>query len=285
MKTLFSQSLTLGEGPRCCDDGLWWVDIIAGTVFHCPWPPASAKVQSWNLLQQVGMIGALAPAQAGGLVIAAQQGWHHFDPLSGVCTLIAQPIPDPEIRFNDAAIDPAGRMLSGTMPLSMPAGQGQLWSLETDGSYQLRLENLSCPNGMAWSDDGSILYLIDSPQRAIQLFAYDVTTGIIGAEQGRIDLSAIPGVPDGCCRDVAGNLWVAFWGGSCVCCYDLTSGACREQIACPTSQITACALSGSGELFITSAGLGIDEAEGGHCFIHNTHAQGIISPPWQGQLA
>ena len=173
------RGLTLGEGPRWIasgvDAGLWWVDIIEGLVFQ---RQSDGSIRRWDLLDQVGMVGALAPAQQGGLVLATQHGWQHFEPSSGQCTLIADPTPGDDMRFNDGAVDPAGRFITGTMPLDMPPGAGQLWALEADGSYRLLRDNLTCPNGIAWSADGNEMYFIDSPEKAIQVFAYDAAKAL-----------------------------------------------------------------------------------------------------------
>ena len=123
--------LTLGEGPRWIDhgrdSGLWWVDIIAGKLFH---RPNQDQVHCWELLEQVGMVGALAPSHRGGLILATQRGWQFFDPATGICQAITDPTPSNEVRFNDGAVDPAGRFVAGTMPLDMPTGAGALWALK-----------------------------------------------------------------------------------------------------------------------------------------------------------
>ena len=143
--------------------------------------------------------------------------------------------------------------------------------LEADGRCRQLLSGLTCPNGIAWSDDGSIMYFIDSPERAIQVFSYNVEDGIVGEELRRIDTSELDAVPDGCCLDAEGRLWVAFWGGSCVRCYDLENDTVIAHIDLPASQITACALYPSSattsNLFITSAALEQPhQSQAGNCF-------------------
>jgi sugar lactone lactonase YvrE len=186
-------------------------------------------------------------------------------------------------------VDPDGRLLVGSMPIDMPAGAGQLWSLEYDGSAILRRQGLTCPNGLAWINGGAQLVAIDSPERCIQIFTYDRETGSIGAEIRRIDCSEFTGVPDGCCLDRNGGLWVAFWGGGCVRRFDLSDDSVSEQIACPTSQITACAFVGPerDRLLITSAAIDLDEPQAGHCFVcdlGNTAYRGDDAQAWAGPI-
>jgi sugar lactone lactonase YvrE len=281
----FAQRLTLGEGPRWCGDSLWWVDIIAGKLFQSQVDTKTGTIstaQEWDILAQVGMVGALAPTNTANMLLATQTGWQLFSPTTGQCRPIADPTPNPDVRFNDGGVDPAGRFVAGTMPLSMPAGAGQLRSLETDGSYRLLLENLTCPNGLAWSADGSELYFIDSPKKAIQVFQYNVATGAIGEELHRINVSDVDGVPDGCCLDGAGILWVGFWGGSCVRGYNVHTGAMIQHIHCPASQITAVAVLPTNELFITSAALENNEAAAGACFRYQRTCTALPAPAWQG---
>ncbi|TVR44005.1 MAG: SMP-30/gluconolactonase/LRE family protein [Planctomycetota bacterium] len=287
LRTLFAQGLTLGEGPRWCHDGLWWVDIIRGLLFHSRWQnDGFTPPQQWDLLAQVGMIGALAPLATGGLVLATQQGWQHFDPVSGRCTPLANPCPDPQIRCNDGAVDPAGRFITGTMPLDMAPGQGCLWSLDPDGRVRQLMSGLTCPNGLAWNAAGNEMAFIDSPQRAIGIYAYDVQRGIVGQQLRRIAVDNVAGVPDGCCLDQQGTLWVAFWGGGCVRGYDFASGELRQHLSCPCSQITACALAGPlcDHLVITSAALDCAEPEAGNCFVMPLNTVGWPAAAWAGDL-
>ena len=63
------------------------------------------------------------------------------------------------------------------------------------------------------------------------------------------------GSPDGMCVDSQDNLWVAFWMGGAVRCFDGRSGELLEEISCPTPKITSCVFGGEGldQLIITSA--------------------------------
>lgn len=58
-----------------------------------------------------------------------------------------------EKRFNDAAVDPAGRFLAGTMGKEHHQRVGKLYALDSDGHCQTVMEGLSCSNGMGWSPD------------------------------------------------------------------------------------------------------------------------------------
>ena len=63
--------------------------------------------------------------------------------------------------------------------------------------------------------------------------------------------------------DTEGMLWVAHYGGSCVCRWHPDTGELLEKIEMPVTQVTACAFGGPNldTLFITSAAQELDAAE------------------------
>jgi hypothetical protein len=65
-----------------------------------------------------------------------------------------------EKRFNDAAVDPAGRFLAGTMGREHHLRVGKMYSLEDDGGIREIMNELSCSNGMGWSEDGTIMWVV-----------------------------------------------------------------------------------------------------------------------------
>ena len=71
------------------------------------------------------------------------------------------------------------------------------------------------------------------------------------------------GVPDGMCIDSNGKLWIAFYGGGRVACYDPITGEQLEQITVPAKNTTSCCFGGPemDVLFITSAKR--DDPQGG----------------------
>lgn len=78
------------------------------------------------------------------------------------------------------------------------------------GALSVVAENLRGPNGLAFSPDESILYLVESratPNRLI--LAFDVEGETL--TNRRIVIDAGPGTPDGFRLDIDGNLWCG-WG-------------------------------------------------------------------------
>jgi len=94
-----------------------------------------------------------------------------------------------------------------------------VYRIDTTGKTTLLIDNLSRPNGLAFSPDEKTLYVAQSDPGMAAIFAYPVladgTTG-----QGRIFFDANPlrksglgGLPDGLRVDVQGNLFATGPGG------------------------------------------------------------------------
>ncbi len=93
-----------------------------------------------------------------------------------------------------------------------------VYRIKPDGQLTLLTDQLTFPNGIAFSPDEKILYVaVSDPKRAVWM-AYDVKPdGTI--ENGRVFFDATPltegrpGLPDGMKVDKAGNLWATGPGG------------------------------------------------------------------------
>src|SRR3981081_4649865 len=80
------------------------------------------------------------------------------------------------------------------------------------GKASIVAEGVLGPNGLCFSPDEKILYIIESrgvPTRKI--LAYDVAAGGTTISNKRVFVDAGPGTPDGMRADIDGNLWCG-WG-------------------------------------------------------------------------
>ena len=86
-----------------------------------------------------------------------------------------------------------------------------VYRLDAAGNLSVVAEGINQPNGLAFSPDESILYIVESRSVPRRILAYDVVGGAKLSNR-RILIDAGPkGTPDGFRVDVDGNLWCG-WG-------------------------------------------------------------------------
>ena len=86
-----------------------------------------------------------------------------------------------------------------------------VYRIDSAGALSVVAEGISQPNGLAFSPDESLLYVVESRSVPRKIFAYDVVGGKALANR-RVLIDAGPkGTPDGFRVDVDGNLWCG-WG-------------------------------------------------------------------------
>jgi len=93
---------------------------------------------------------------------------------------------------------------------SEPALPFNVYRIDADGRISVAAQGINQPNGLAFSPDESILYIVESRATPRKILAYDVTGGR-ALTNGRVFIEAGPGTPDGFRLDVDGNLWCG-WG-------------------------------------------------------------------------
>jgi len=252
----------LGEGPYWVpeDDCLLWVDIHRGQLHRTYFPSGEA------ITMDLGAVSAAFPTVGGGILTAggselalhlpAERGEHWTR------RVIAEVPARAGIRFNDAGVDPAGRVWVGSMHIDESEPLGELYRLDAGGVLTTVVKGVTVSNGLAWSPDGSRMYYADSPMRRIDMFDYDPATGEAFQRRVFADLSAFDGVPDGLTVDADGCVWVAIWGGGVLRRF-APDAALDAVLQVPVSQPTSCAFGGPGmaDLYITSASVGLTEAE------------------------
>jgi sugar lactone lactonase YvrE len=250
----------LGEGPYWVpeDDCLLWVDI-EGARLHRTYFPAKETVTD-----SPGPVSAAFPAVGGGILIAGGAALTLLFPAERGGQWVARTIADTPardgIRFNDAGVDPAGRVWVGSMHMTEAEPLGELYRLDPGGRLNPVVKNVTVSNGLGWSPDGSRLYYADSPLGRVDVFDYDPATGEAFARRTFADLSAAEGVPDGLTVDADGCVWVAMWGGSALRRFT-PDGEPDAVLPVPVSQPTSCAFGGPdlADLYITSARVGLTE--------------------------
>ncbi len=271
----------LGEGPLwdVASQRLLWLDIYAGRVHELD--PTSGAQRTWTV---PGLLGTLALAADGRLALGVDGRLATLDRASGEVEQLAILTTDPDVRCNDGAADPWGRLLVGTMSISGVPDAGGLYRLGPDGHVTRLLEGLGISNGLDWDLGGELLHHIDTPTRLVRTYAYDPDGPLTPV--GAFDVSAAPGSPDGMTLDVDGNLWIAFWEGHEVHCFD-PSGRELERLSLPPGYVTSCAFGGAqlDELYVTTARWDRDEQDeplAGAVFRFRPGVTGRPPPLWRG---
>ncbi len=85
-----------------------------------------------------------------------------------------------------------------------------VYRIDVDGSVSLAASGINQPNGLAFSPDETLLYLVECRSNPRRILAFDVVTGNTLANQ-RVLIDAGHGTPDGFRVDLDGNLWCG-WG-------------------------------------------------------------------------
>jgi len=132
--------------------------------------------------------------------------------------------------------------------------QGSFYRLSKDGKKLEKLfGSVGISNGMDWSVDLSRMFYIDTLSMRVDQFDYQ--NGQISNRRPLVQITDGMGYPDGMCSDANDNLWVAFWLGSCVRCFDGKTGKQIDEIKLPAQKITSCVFADEklDKLIITSA--------------------------------
>ena len=133
-------------------------------------------------------------------------------------------------------------------------------------------------NGLDWSPNGKLFYLVDTTE--LVLYIYDYEAGEISNQ--RIGLRFDPELkqyPDGMTVDSGGCLWIAFWNGSCVRKYS-PEFELLETLEFPVKFVSSCAFAGADlrTLVVTTStgdnGWHDDHECAGMTFLVDTDVQG-----------
>lgn len=274
----------LGEGPRwdAAAGVLVRVDILGGLVLLAD--AEGARLATHPIGRHVG---AALPAEGGGWLLAAREGFAVLAPDGAVRPLLAVLADRPDLRYNDAACDPAGRAFAGTMAYDRTPGAAVLHRLDPGPRATAVLDRLTISNGLGWSPDGLTMYAVDSDPGVVRAFDYAPDQGT--PSRGRTLLEDLPGgVPDGLCVDGDGCLWVAVNGGGAVHRYT-PAGALDAVVGLPVPQVTSCCFGGPAgdRLFVTTAREGLDPGEAarqplaGALFAVDPGVSGPPATPWR----
>lgn len=268
----------LGEGPywHAPEGALYWVDILDKRVNRLLL--ADGRVDSWEMPEMVGWV--IARRDAPGFLAGLRSGVKAvaFDP-PAVEPFADLPEHSPRNRMNDAKADRNGFVWAGTMPVTADRPTGNLHRIAPDGTVEIADGPYTIANGPAISPDGRWLFHTDTKLRETYRFPLH-DDGTLGRKELWLRFDEAWGTPDGMTFDAEGGLWIAHWGGSRVSRFD-GDARIERDVRLPASQITSMAFAGDAldRMFVTSAGDGVDEPQGGALFEVDPGVRGL--PPHQ----
>lgn len=284
-----------GESPvwSAQEQALYWVDIPAGRLHR--WSASDDKTQSWKAAQMLACIARYGSGSddwiAGmedGLFRLATQA----DGTLSSTPLISVEHAQPGMRFNDGRCDRQGRFWAGTMLLDMAAGApvGAMYRYDAGQSAPLiaQLSDFIVPNGLAFSPDGTVMYLSDSHPsvQKIWAFDYDIDSGTPHNRRLFVDMNNFLGRPDGAAVDADGCYWIC--GNDAGLIHRFTpDGTLDQSLVVPVKKPTMCAFGGPNldTLYVTSIRPGGDISDqplAGGVFALQPGVQGLPEPTFRG---
>lgn len=262
-----------GEGPVWSRTwgGLRWVDMLAGDVMQLDADGGISRTH-------VGKIAAVVrPRAGGGAIVALEHGFALTDGSLAELRTLPEIISESGIRLNEGGCDPDGRFYCGSMAYSGAHGAGAFYRLDTDGSVDVVLDEVTVSNGFDFSPDHSLAYYIDTSTHRIDVFDYS-SDGGLADRRPWVHVPDGSGGPDGLTVDSQGYVWVAFYGGGAVRRYT-PDGRIDEVVELPATKVTACTFGGDNlqRLYITTSREGLapgDQPEAGSLFTLDTGVAG-----------
>lgn len=260
VRWITDEHFRLAESPLwdAAENRLFWVDIPAGNVhaIHL----SDGRRARWHF---EGAVGSLGLAQSGRLVIAIAGSVHLFDLAHEQLTELATLEPDyPKTRLNDGKVGPDGAFWVGSMD-DRPVKEniGALYRVTAERRAERKADGFKVSNGLAWSEDGNVLFHSDSRGAWIDRWHFDKTTGEIGARERIRTLSEAEGRPDGAACDVEEGYWSCGVSAGCLNRFG-AKGELLARIAVPVPAPTMLCFGGKDmrTAFVTSLREGLDPA-------------------------
>jgi len=279
-----------GESPvwHPTEQALYWVDIPARTLHR--WQPNGAQ-QAW---QGDEMLACIARTEHG-WVAGMESGIFQLEPKAdgSLDSRLLSTVEHAQggMRFNDGRCDRQGRFWAGTMLMDMPQGAhvGALYRHDGEGHLHLQQDGMIVPNGLAFSPDGTRMYLSDSHPNVqkIWVFDYDIDSGTPHNKRLFVDMHAYPGRPDGAAIDQDGCYWIC--GNDAGQVHRFTpDGRLDRSLNVPVKKPAMCAFGGANldTLFVTSirpAGIDLsDQPLAGGVFAFELGVKGLEEPAYRG---
>jgi sugar lactone lactonase YvrE len=253
------------EAPRPGEgDSILYSDVLGGGVYRVP---VSGDSEPETVLPKRRGIGGLVAHRDGGIVVTGR-GVVHVDgeKQRELLTL------DGVTGFNDMTTDSAGCVLTGALRFLPFAGEDpvptEVWRITAPGVAEVAAEGIDWPNGIALTPDDGAMYVSDTANGVVRVFA-------AGSTDGDVFASVSNGAVDGLALDEEGGLWVALGDGG-IARFD-ADGNLDGFADVPSAFVSSLCFGGPDrrDVFITTADNPVDAEKGGTVFHARAEVAGV----------
>ncbi|MFI7859589.1 SMP-30/gluconolactonase/LRE family protein [Pseudomonas promysalinigenes] len=277
-----------GESPvwHPIEQALYWVDIPARQLHR--WKDGNH--QQWQGDEMLACIARTAQGWLAGMESGVFQLQTKADGSLDSHLYSAVEHAQAGMRLNDGRCDRQGRFWAGSMLMDMQQGAhvGALYRVDGANQVHQQLTGMIVPNGLAFSPDGTRMYLSDSHPNVqkIWTFDYDIDSATPHNQRLFVDMRAFPGRPDGAAIDTDGCYWICANDAGQI--HRFTpDGRLDRSLTVPVKKPAMCAFGGAdlSTLFVTSirpAGGDLsDQPLAGGVFALRPGVQGMEEPAWR----
>ena len=261
---VIAEGLHFPEGPLFDHQGrLWCVELQAGAI---------TRIDDGHLkrFEVGGKPNGLALSASGDIWYcdAGRNEIRVFSPISGESLCMINSIDGQTLDApNDLAFDTAGNLVFTCPGSSRQEPTGYVGCLTRSGETKRIAEGMLFPNGLAFSANGTKLYIAETYARQIRSGNWNRNTHCWNSNAPLFSTPG-PNGPDGLTIDARGNIYAAVYGQGQVCIADRT-GKHLPALAINGRNPSNCAFDPSGKL-----GLVVTEVETG-CLLSYSAPAGL----------
>lgn len=257
-RILCGTACELGEGPTYdpATDKAFWFDITGRTLHELH---LATMTKATHALPFLGSVLAVVDPER--QLIVSDQGLFLRRTADGTLSPFATLEDKAQNRSNDGRVHPSGALWASTMGRKAEKRAGAIYHI-AGGTVTKLFSDITIPNGICFSPDGSVGYFTDTDVNHLMRVALDPKTGLpIGTPEMLSDETGTPGGVDGAVCDADGLIWNARWGANAVDVYRPDGTKIARHLV-PAAQASCPAFIGekADRLLVTSAWQGMDAA-------------------------